>query len=194
MIVTTSMLIDQLSDEYSNPKCRIARMVKEGKYTPIIRGLYETDPKTEGYLLASAIYNPSYLSFDYALNYHGLIPERVYTFTSATFGKNRSKMYKTPFGVYTYNDVPKDAFAEEVNIHTKNGYTYLMASPEKAMCDKMYSLSPIGSLKNMDIVTSEDLRIYEEDLNDLNIDKIESLSELYQSKNVSLFSRFVRRM
>ena len=194
MIVTTSMLIDQLSDEYSNPKCRIARMVKEGKYTPIIRGLYETDPKTEGYLLASAIYNPSYLSFDYALNYHSLIPERVYTFTSATFGKNRSKMYKTPFGVYTYNDVPKDAFAEEVNIHTKNGYTYLMASPEKAMCDKMYTLSPIGSLKNMDIVISEDLRIYEEDLNDLNIDTIESLSELYQSKNVSLFSRFVRRM
>ncbi len=56
MIVKAEDLIKELSSSYSNPKCKIGRMVKEGNYVPIIRGLYDTDPDTEGHLLASEIY------------------------------------------------------------------------------------------------------------------------------------------
>lgn len=84
MIKTHSMIIDELS-EYGNPKTKLGRMVNEGIYTPIIRGLYETDAKTSGYLLAGSIYGPSYLSFEFALSYYSMIPEAVHVYTSATF-------------------------------------------------------------------------------------------------------------
>ena len=34
--------------------------------------------------LANVLYAPSYVSFDYALSYYGMIPERVHEITSAT--------------------------------------------------------------------------------------------------------------
>ena len=99
------MIINGLS-EYSNPKTKLGRLVKSGNFFPIIRGLYETDTKRAGYLFAESIYSPSYLSFDFALSFHGLIPETVYSYTSATFEKRKKKTYQTSFGNFYYRDVP----------------------------------------------------------------------------------------
>ncbi|MBQ9989981.1 MAG: hypothetical protein IJP31_03430 [Lachnospiraceae bacterium] len=105
MIKTYAMLMEELRG-YSAPANKLGRMVKEGLCTHIVRGLYETDKTTPGYLLAGSIYGPSYLSFEFALAQYGLIPEAVYTFTSATFEKKKSKKYSTPFGTFFYRDVP----------------------------------------------------------------------------------------
>lgn len=48
-----------------------------GEYTKVVKGIYETNSDTAGYLLAGSIYGPSYLSFDFALSYYGMIPEAV---------------------------------------------------------------------------------------------------------------------
>lgn len=93
MIKTTAILIEELS-AHRAPANRLARLVKYGTYIPVVRGLYETDRSTPGYLLAGSIYGPSYLSFDFALAYYGLIPEAVYAFTSATFEKKKAKNMK----------------------------------------------------------------------------------------------------
>lgn len=93
MIVTTNMLLDELSN-YANPKMKLARMVQQGKVFQIVKGLYETDKAIPGHLLAGSIYGPSYISFEYALGYHGLIPEAVYTVTNATFEKKKRKKYE----------------------------------------------------------------------------------------------------
>ena len=61
MIKTTNMLLEELGN-YSNPKTRLSRMVKQKKIFPITRGLYETDRNVPGYLLAGSIYVPSYIS------------------------------------------------------------------------------------------------------------------------------------
>ncbi len=193
MIVTTRMLVDSYGKEYGNPKTKIGRLVKSGVYTPIIRGLYESDPATDGMLLADVIYSPSYLSFDYALSFHGLIPERVEAYTSATTGKNRSKCYITPFGRYTYSDVPKAAFFRRLKYHIVGEYTYWMAEPEKALCDKLYKLPPITSLKTMEAVLLDDLRIYEEGLEAMDVSGIIELAPLYGSRNVLLFSKYMQR-
>ena len=91
MIKTYNTLLKELQD-YKAPNNKISRMVRNGIITPIIKGLYETNENTPGYLLANIIYGPSYLSFDFALSYYGLIPEAVYTFTSATFEKKKEKI------------------------------------------------------------------------------------------------------
>ncbi|MDD3361788.1 MAG: hypothetical protein PHW34_08975 [Hespellia sp.] len=88
MIKTTSMILNELK-QYANPADKLARLVQSGEYTKIVNGLYETSPSVPGYLLAESIYGPSYLSFEFALSYHGLIPEAVYAFTSATFEKKK---------------------------------------------------------------------------------------------------------
>ena len=89
MIKTTEILIQEYNS-YSNPKMKIGRLVKEGKLIPIIKGLYETDSSIPGHYLAGIIYGPSYLSFEFALSWHNLIPEAVYTFTSASYSKKKN--------------------------------------------------------------------------------------------------------
>ena len=68
-----------------------------------------------------------------------------------------------------------------------------MAAAEKALCDKLYSLKPLNNLKNMQIMLFDDLRIDEEEFYNLDVSKIEKLSELYHSTNVSLLAKFLRR-
>ena len=74
MIKTTNMILAELSS-YTNPKAKLSRLVKEGTYIQIVRGLYETDRGVPRHLLAGSIYGPSYISFAYALGFYGMIPE-----------------------------------------------------------------------------------------------------------------------
>jgi len=51
-------------------------------------------------LVVNLLYTPSYVSFDYALSYYGLIPERVYEVTSATL--HAKKIFETPLERFSY--------------------------------------------------------------------------------------------
>ena len=67
-----------------------------------------------------------------------MIPEGInHTYTSATFSKRKRKIYKNYFGTYIYKDVPKKAFNVGVNLEEYEGTTYLIATKEKALCDKI---------------------------------------------------------
>ncbi len=193
MIMTTPMILQTLKD-YSNPACRLGRMVDNGIYTKVVRGLYETDPDTSGYRLAQAIRNPSYLSFEWALSYYGLIPEAVRTYTCATYLTHRSKRYSNHFGNYSYNDTAPKAFPYCTRMFTDNGYSWWIAEPEKAICDELYSKPPVYSLRDMEDMLFEDLRIDEDELLKMDSGTIAELSGLYGSSNVKLFSKLMGRM
>ena len=161
MIATASMLFDQYKD-YGDPAGKIMRLRKEGKIISLTRGLYETDPKAPGQCLAGAIYGPSYLSFDYALSVYGLIPEAVYAYTSATFEKKKKKEYDNQFGRYLYRDVPPAVYPFGIVVREEGGYSYLIATPEKALCDKLYSMPPVASVRDIELMLFDDLRIDED--------------------------------
>lgn len=192
MIITNDMAKYKLNN-YSNKNNKISREIKKGKLFKIITGLYETDPNTPGYLLASSIYGPSYISFDFALSYYSLIPERVSTITCATFNKKKRKQYNTKFGVFTYKDVPSSVYPEEILLKQENNYSYQIATKEKALCDKLYSLKPLKNLSNLETMLFNDLRIDIEEFKKINIKKIEKLSNLYHSTNVTLLLKYLRR-
>lgn len=191
MIKTTSMLKEELKS-YGNPATKIGRMVKAGIYIPIVKGLYETDQTVPGYVLAESIYGPSYLSFEFALSCYGMIPEAVYTFTSAAFEKKKKKKYDTPFGVFTYRDIPGEVFPYGVRIKKEKEYYYKIASPEKALCDKLYTLPPVRNKREFIGLLFEDLRLDEDFLHMLNLDELETLCEMYHSTNLRMFSKVVR--
>ena len=192
MIVSSQMLINQLK-LYSDPYGKIRRMCQAGKLYPLTKGLYETSGNRSGYLLAPVLYGPSYLSFQYALSRHGLIPEAVHEYTSATCQKGRKKHFSNHFGDYFYRDVPAQAFPYETYFVEEDGYIYSLASPEKALCDTIYALPRIKNQKEIQQVLFENLRIDPDEFSRLDKKIIADLSEKYYSQNVRLLEKYMRR-
>jgi len=190
MIVTTLNLKEKYKD-YTDINGKIKRDIDSGFLFPLVRGIYETNESADGFLLASYIYGPSYLSFEYALSYHNLIPERVVTYTNATFNKRKSKVYQNHFGLYTYRDVPNAAFPFSVKAYEEDGYAYFMANPEKALCDLLYTRKPVTSLKELKMLLFEDLRINKDMFEQLNFDEILFLSDKYISSNMKYLRKYI---
>lgn len=179
--------------KYANPDAKVKNMVKQGELVPIKKGIYETDKFTQGHYLASVLYGPSYLSFEFALSYHSLIPETVYNFTCATFERKKAKQYNTSFGVYTYRDVPSDAYPIEVVLKMESGYSYQIATPEKAICDMLYKTSPLQNLSGLKYFLFEDLRLSETEFYAMNLQKMSDISQLYKTKNHKLLRSLIRK-
>ena len=191
MILTFDSLALQFKN-YTDIKGKIRREVQSGRLTQITRGLYETDARADGKYLASAIYGPSYLSVDYVLSMCSLIPEAIFrTYTSATFHKGKAKQYDNAFGVFTYRDVPAVVYHFGVEIREENGYSYQIATPEKALCDKLYTISPVGSVKAMRALLFDDLRVDESDFWQLNLEDIKQLAPLYKSTNHKYLAKLI---
>ena len=193
MIKTTAMLLEELRD-YASPKTKLARMVQKGECFQITKGLYETDRNVSAHLLAGSIYGPSYISFEYALSFYGLIPEAAYTVTCATFEKKKKKKYDTPFGSFTYRDVSSAAFPFFIDLKNEGDYWYRIASPEKALCDELYSLRPVKNRKELEALLYDDLRIEESELQKLNLEIVADLSGKYHSTNVKKLCALLRRL
>lgn len=193
MIKTTAMILNELN-QYASPENKLSRMVQKGEYIQITKGLYETDRSTPGYLLAGSIYGPSYLSFEFALGYHGMIPEAVYTFTSATFEKKKKKRYETPFGTFTFRDIPSTVYSMGLEIIKEGSYAFMIASREKAICDQLYKLGLVTNYEELQNLLFVDLRIAQQELEKINLENLGMLAEQYPSTNVKRFYNLMRRM
>lgn len=193
MIKTTAIMLQELNN-YKNPRDKLAHMVKKKECIPVIQGLYETNPTTPGYRLANTICSPSYLSFEFALSYHGLIPEAVYNFTSATFEKKKKKEFKTPFGMFTYRDVPSAVYPYGIECVSENGYTFQIASPEKALCDELYIQSPVTSQRELKELLFDGLRIDWDLFCKLNMDDILFLNSKYRCTNIQKLTKTMEKI
>ena len=192
MIKTYSMLMDELKN-YANPTSKVRRLVEKGELFSVVRGLYETDRNVPGYYLAGSIYGPSYLSFEFALGYHSLIPEAVYQFTSATFEKKKQKQYETPYGMFTYRDVPSEAYPYGVELRQENGYGFQIASPEKALCDQLYTISPVKNRAGLEELLFRDLRIDSNLFWELDILLLAELANCYHTQNHRLLRAYIKK-
>lgn len=85
--------------------------------------------------IANKIYSPSYISFEMALSHYGLIPESVYSITSAS--SRRTYAFKTKIGNFTYKTIhPKLFFGYEIKPY--NNKNFKIAYAEKALLDYFY--------------------------------------------------------
>ncbi|MDR2554557.1 MAG: hypothetical protein LBC64_03930 [Fibromonadaceae bacterium] len=95
------------------------------------------------YYAAGKIYKPSYISLRTALAFHGIIPETANDITSVSSLKTST--YKNNLGTFSYKKI-KPSLMFGYNAIEKNGFTFFMASPEKAILDLLY-LYPSCNLK-----------------------------------------------
>ncbi|MDD2434205.1 MAG: hypothetical protein PHY11_04070 [Bacilli bacterium] len=177
---------------YTDIKGKVARDIKEGKLFKLKKGLYETDRKTPGSWLAGYIYGPSYISFESALAYYNLIPEAVYNVSSATFNKRKSKEYHNVFCSFYYHDIPQDAYPLGVKTIVQGNYSYSIATAEKALCDRIYIVPPIGSIKGLRELLFEDLRIEEEDFDKFDKQALFDIAPKYHSSNLNLLVKMIK--
>lgn len=192
MIITTNMLRQKYSD-YSNPLDKIKRDADKGIIIRLNRGIYETDSTVSPHLLASSILSPSYLSFDYALSYYGLIPERVYAITSASLGLRKNKTFVNKFGRYEFTDIPVDAFPEGLTLLEEGEYVVRMATKEKAICDSLCKWRVIHSVKDLKQLLFVDKRIDENEFETCDFKLMLHLAKLYKKTNLEYLTKLIKK-
>lgn len=175
--INKQLLLDVLK-EYKRPHDKIDELVRQHMLVQVKRGLYIAGPKLnitapEPFLIANHLYGPSYVSLETALSHWGLIPERVYEISSVT--TNNSKTYKTAVGRFSYKNLPLPYYSfgiKQVSLTKKQ--TVLIASSEKALCDKIITTSGIllRSVKQTMEMLIEDFRIDEGSLRKLDVTTI----------------------
>ena len=190
-MIVTMLDLKVMYKDYTDINGRIKRDVDNNILFPLVRGIYETNGNTDGFMIASYIYGPSYLSFEYALSFHQLIPERVVVYTNATFNKRKSNTYNNHFGLFTYRDVPKEAFPFFVKAYELDTYSYFIASPEKALCDLLYIKQPVKSIKELKMLLFDDLRINKDIFDQLVFKDILYLSSKYISNNIKYLKKMI---
>jgi len=137
---------------------RLNEWQEKGYIRKVIKGYYvfADRPLNEKALfeIANRIYAPSYVSFEMALAYHGLIPESVYGITSASTRK--TSHFKTSIGSFIYRTIrPKLYFG--FDFLKNNEKLFKLASPEKAFLDLFYIKTELR-----DTASFEGLRINRE--------------------------------
>ena len=192
-------LVDCLKG-YARPRDKITDLLRKGSIIRIKKGLYIFGDEYRHRpfsreILANLIYGPSYISLDYALQHYGLIPERVEAVTSVTTG--RSRRFATPVGLFTYRTNPLDAFRVGMDrIEMDDGRAFLMATPAKALADKLYDLRGIGvqSQKELSDYLERDLRIDSAVLRELNPAELETIARGYHSRRIRMLSDLIHRI
>ncbi len=167
--LTHGALLSMLK-EYRSPNDKIVRLKDEGWLVPIKKGLYAVSPERTTIpistpLVANLLYGPSYVSMDYALYHYGIIPERVVEVTSMT--TRRGKVYNIPIGRFSYTHSPLDFYPVGIDrVENTDKTGFLMASPEKALCDKLVFTRNlnIASPRALQELLMDDLRIDEESI------------------------------
>ncbi len=193
MIVTSQELKEQYSS-YSDYKGKIARDIKSLKIFPLKKGIYENNSNTYGARIGHFLCGPSYLSFDFVLSNENLIPEGLFkTFTYATFNKKNIKKYRNHFGQFIFRNIPKEVFFYGVEECVRDGYTYNVATREKALCDKLYIMPPVRSIKEIEFMLFENLRIDEFLFDELDKKFIIKIAPLYRSTNLNLLEKYLRK-
>ena len=184
--------------DYAKPRDRVTILIKQGVVRRVKKGLYVFG---EGYsrksvsreILSNLIYGPSYISLEYALQYHGLIPERVEAVTAVCLGPSR-KFY-TALGMFTYHRVPENGYHIGMNrIEIDSRRAYLMASPEKALADKL-KLShgmEVSTQRDMSIYLQENLRIEWDALTQLDSNELLRIADSYRSRKIRILAHLIK--
>ena len=164
VVPITTSIIESLYPKLKSAEKKVLWLEKNGFLIRLKRGLYVVNPEYSGKplsneLIANHLYAPSYTSMSTALRYYGLIPEAVYTHQSMTIKSSRS--FHTHIGDYEYRCMKRDAFSIGVRSMHKGEYAFLIASPEKALCDLIANTAGVNLrfLKDAEYYLEHDIRM-----------------------------------
>ena len=152
----------------------VSNLVDTNQLIRIKRGMYVVPSDITGkpintMLIANTLYGPSYVSFSTALHYYGLIDDMSQNIWSATI--KRTKHYSTPLGAFEYLYMPQEYYSLGITQVRAEDYSFLIATPEKALCDIIINSPRLNLRSKKDALTylEEDLRFDMDHISSLNL-------------------------
>ena len=161
-----------------------------GRIIRLKNGLYVVNAEESGQplcleLIANHLYGPSYVSRHTALRYYGLIPEHVYLIQSVT--TKQSRRFTNSTGVYDYQHCSASYFPLGIRIEQiSDRVSFLMATPEKALCD-LIAFSPKLSFRFMSDIhlwLEEDMRFDMDALHQMNIPLLQAIANVSPKQTI----------
>ena len=198
-IPVTTSIIESLYPELKSANKKVTWLEKQGFIIRLKRGLYVANPKHSGKtlsseLIANHLYTPSYISMSTALRYYGLIPEAVYVHQSMTVKHPRS--FQTPVGNYDYKYISRKSFPIGVRSMNKGDYAFLIASPEKALCDLIANSSKVilRYMKDVEAYLEQDIRMDMDEFYNMDANIFEEYINVgKKADSISTLLKFLRR-
>jgi len=143
----TTAAIASLYPDISGANQKVSALENSGDIIRLKRGLYVVNPDISGRristeLIANHLYAPSYVSQLSALRWYGLIPERVATTQSMTV--KHSRKFVNSIGIFEYTCINREYFPIGLRHIEAEGTGFIMARPEKALCDLIITTSGVN--------------------------------------------------
>lgn len=198
-IPVSTSAVASLFPEMKAGNQKVRNLEAAGQIIRLKKGLYVVSPKVSRValsteLIANHLYAPSYVSKQTALRYYGLIPEAVFTTQSMTVKHSRN--FETPVGRFEYQSIAREAFSIGITYINKQSYSFLIATPEKALCD-MIANSPkvnLRYLKDVEIYLEEDIRMDIEDFRNMDVTIFEQYAQTgKKAKSVTTLIKYLRK-
>jgi hypothetical protein len=181
-------LLSSIFSDYKYPRNKIANLEIEGKLIRLKRSLYVVSPDVSGKflsteLIANHIYGPSYISMESALRYYGLIPESVRMVRSMT--TKRSRIFENSISRFDYINCSEVYYPIGINQKIGDDYSFLIASPEKALCDLIAYTPNVRPrfINAMLLYLEEDIRLDMETFYKLDVNIFRQCAEVSKKKN-----------
>lgn len=188
--ISGASLVDMLGN-YADPAKKLSCLERSGEIIRLKRGLYVIDGSDFGFppsmpICSNHIYGPSYVSLQWALSHYGLIPERVHAMTAVTV--KRSREFSNKLGRFTYTQMSDDYFHIGIRSENSDGAAFLIATPEKALCDTIISDPYVPNLSVIALrrYLEEDLRLDMDELTEFRTEIISECAECGRKKSTLL--------
>lgn len=122
-------------------QARLSRWVQKGKLIRLKKGKYvlpELYRKNtiSPYAISNELVGPSYVSLETALEYYGMIPERVVSIQGIT--PRQTNAWQNEFGHFSYHHIKQERFFGYDKVQLSDDESFLCATPEKALIDLFY--------------------------------------------------------
>ncbi|MDR0545067.1 MAG: hypothetical protein LBG30_06975 [Odoribacteraceae bacterium] len=164
-IPVDSIALYDIAKGYMSQRNKISSMETRGDIIRLRQGLYVVSSKISREpisreLIANHLYGPSYVSFETALLLYGMIPKKPFNVRSASI--KHSRLFENAIGRFEHLYVAADYYPIGIRRHVvKNKYAYLVATPEKALCDQILSMqnARLHSVRNMQIYLKDKLHL-----------------------------------
>ena len=181
-IFSVNDIFPLIKDTYLAPQKKLNHLEKQGFLKKIYRGFYSFEDRSNRMMAANSLHSPSYISFESALGFYGMIPEKVEMVFSVT--QSRSLRIKTTLGVLTYRSQSTDLYAKGMSMEYIDRGPILIASKEKALLDTLSQHKlKANKLPEKEIYeyVVESMRVDTDELFSLSIMKLKKLAYLYRN-------------
>ena len=160
----TTAVIASLYPDVSGENQKVSALERCGKLLRLKRGLYVVNPAWSGNrvsmgLVANHLYSPSYVSLHTALRWYGLIPEQVTMIQSIS--PKHTRKFENSLGTFSFIGVDRSYFPIGIRQVEEDGISFIIASPEKALCDLICTTPGINLRyrREAEAFLEEDLRL-----------------------------------